>query len=131
MIPSTVTTAILLLRAPLSLSSTSSRRGPASRAEREEKPLFNPPAVKLNACEMACAKLPSRLNNSSTTKIMAKIIQPRLLRGLDGCGAAMTGGGDMGGGASPAEKFVSIMGETTAKPADGQGGLPCKFFRQD
>jgi hypothetical protein len=42
---------------------------------------------------------------------MAAIIQPRLLRGLDGGGAVMTGGGEI----PPEEKFVSIMGENYFK----------------
>jgi hypothetical protein len=42
-------------------------------------------------------------------KMIATIIQPRFLRGLDGGGGVMTGGGVNGGGTVPEEKFVSIM----------------------
>ncbi len=50
------------------------------------------------AREKPCAKITNQLNPSSTNKTIATTIQPRLLRGLDGGGAVMTGGGVSGGG---------------------------------
>jgi len=41
--------------------------------------------------------------------MIATIIQPRLLRGLDGGGAVMTGGGVSGGGAPDGENELSII----------------------
>src|SRR5208282_2082304 len=98
MMPSTETTAILLC-ASLSLSRHSSSRGPTSCVM---------PVVKLrlkfNMCEMNWVKLMSRLNISTTSKMIAKIIQPRLLRGLSGGGGVMTGGGgEANGGGTPGE----------------------------
>jgi hypothetical protein len=63
--------------------------------------------------------LPRRLNPNRTIKMTAKIIQPRLLRGL-GCGATITGGGASGGGTSP--KFVSIMAKLLQKQHTGKAG---------
>jgi hypothetical protein len=42
--------------------------------------------------------------NSNTSRIIAKIIQPRLLRGLTGVGGVMIGGGGNGGGTLGEEK---------------------------
>jgi len=47
--------------------------------------------------------LMSRLNISNTSNTIAKIIQPRLLRGLGGGGGEMTGGGEAIGGGAPGE----------------------------
>src|SRR5580692_298418 len=96
MMPSTVMTAILL-RASLSSSMTSSRRGPTWRAVPFLK-VRSKALLKLNACETACVKFPNRLNASSTIKMIATTIQPRFLGGLDGGGGVMTGGGISGGG---------------------------------
>ena len=43
-------------------------------------------------------KFPNRLNASNTNRMIAKTIQPRLLRGLAGGGGVMIGGGVNGGG---------------------------------
>ncbi len=58
----------------------------------------------------SCVKLPNTLNISSTNKMIAAIIQPRLLRGRGAGGEAMTGGGGSGGGV-PASGgvFISIV----------------------
>ncbi len=42
--------------------------------------------------------------NRNTSKMMAKIIQPRLLRGLAGGGGVMTGGVGGSGGGEPGEE---------------------------
>ena len=67
-------------------------------------------------CETNCVRLISTLPSSSTNKMMAKIIQPRLRRGLGGGGGVMTGGGVTGGGgggtASCEKGVVSITGAT-------------------
>jgi hypothetical protein len=62
--------------------------------------------LKLSACEMNWVKLMSMLNISTTSRMIAKIIQPRLLRGLSGGGGVMTGGGGeaIGGGAPDESK---------------------------
>jgi hypothetical protein len=54
--------------------------------------------------------LPNTLNSSSTSKTIAAIIQPRLLRGR-GADGAMTGGGGSGGGGEPTSGgvFISIV----------------------
>ena len=66
----------------------------------------------LETLEISCAKFPKRLMNNSTDKMIAKIIQPRLLRGLSGGDGAMTGGGVNGGGASDEVKDdISITRE--------------------
>src|SRR5208282_380700 len=107
---STVTTAILL-RASLSLSRHSSSRGPTSRPMLVRKLLrLNPEP---NACEINCVKFPNRLMNSSTSRMMANIIQPRLLRGLAGGGGVMIGGGVSGGG-TPGE----VKDEFSITPAN-------------
>src|SRR6185369_11018765 len=119
--PSTVMMAILLW-ASLSLIMISSRRGPASRRARGLKLRSNPPG-KLR--EIAWAKLPSRLKTSNTARMTAKMIQPTLRRGFGAdtiiTGGVATGGVEIGVGASPGGRFVSIMGETTAKTGSGQG----------
>src|SRR4051812_5282280 len=123
--PSTVTTAILL-RAPLSLRVTSSRRGP-ERALADLNERSRLPGRPM--CDRtACAKLPNTLNRSRMIKIIEKIIQPRPLRALAACGATITGGAAggggvaNGGGTSPGGTFESIMREATAKNMGRQGG---------
>lgn len=64
---------------------------------------------------MLCAMNTNQLKPSSTNKMIATTIQPRLLRGLDGGGAVMIGGDFSGGGASPEEKFISIAGESYSR----------------
>ena len=61
--------------------------------------------LKLSACETNWVKLMSRLNISTTSRMIAKIIQPRLLRGLGEGGGVMTGGG------------VTAVGRAAVKPA--------------
>src|ERR1035437_6238171 len=87
-------TAILLCE-PLSSIMPSSSFGPTWRAVTVWKPWLKP-----NARTAICVKFPSRLNASSTIKIIAAIIQPRPLRG-GAAGGAMTGGGVKGGGGEP------------------------------
>ena len=53
---------------------------------------------------MNWVKFPNRLNNSTTSKMIAKIIQPRLLRGLGGGGGVMIGGGKPTVAARPANQ---------------------------
>jgi hypothetical protein len=70
------------------------------------------PLLKVNVRETNWVKCPKRLMNNSTDKMTAKIIQPRLLRGLTGGGGTMIGGGVNGGGASGEEKDdISITRE--------------------
>jgi hypothetical protein len=72
-------------------------------------PELNP---ELNAREMNWVKFPNRLINSSRSRMMETIIQPRLLRGLAGGGGVMTGGGANGGGTALGGKggvSMSIM----------------------
>ena len=57
-----------------------------------------------NARETNCMKFPNRLNASNTNRMIAKTIQPRLLRGLAGGGGVMIGGGVNGGGTPGEEK---------------------------
>ena len=63
-------------------------------------PLPKPP-LNVSAWETNWAKLPNKLISNRTSRMMAKIIQPRPRRGLGGGGAVMTGGG--GGGTMPEE----------------------------
>ena len=94
MMPSTVITAILL-RESLSSSSiprvAGRRRAPGWCESR-------PGRSGATARATNCVKLPNRLNASNTSRMIAKIIQPRLLRGLAGGGGVMIGGGVNGGG---------------------------------
>src|SRR5471032_1498729 len=104
MMPSTVMTAILFLGS-LFLRMHSSSFGPTSRAMLVLKPGFMLfPIVR----ETPCPTIASQLNPSSTNKMIATIIQPRLLRGLDGGGGVMIGGGVSGGGAPGEENEFSI-----------------------
>src|SRR5262245_28649970 len=111
--PSTLITAILL---ELSLSSktTSSNLGPPLRCD-------DCAAPRLISWEKKWPMLNSTLIPSNTSKISAKTIQPRPLRGgRDGAGGTMTGGGvagegvavggggGPGGGFSGGNSFVSI-----------------------
>jgi hypothetical protein len=65
--------------------------------------------------EISCAKFPKRLMNNSTDKMIAKIIQPRLLRDLIGGGGVITGGDDVNGGGAPGEPKddISIARDTS------------------
>ena len=57
----------------------------------------------------------SQLNPSSTIKMMEKIIQPQLRRGLDGGGGMMTGGGvNVGGGGGVASCEKGVVSITPA-----------------
>ena len=97
MMPSTVTTAIFR-RELLSSSTHSSSRGPTSRVV-VRKPLFKPELnPEVMARETNWVKFPNRLMTSSTSRMIAAIIQPQLLRGLTGGGGAMIGGGVNGAG---------------------------------
>ena len=74
----------------------SSSFGPTSRALLNAS--LRRPCLKDNALATSCVRLKNRLPASSKNKMMATIIQPRLLRGLGAGGGMMTGGGGSGGG---------------------------------
>jgi hypothetical protein len=58
----------------------------------------------LKTWEILWEMITSQLNPSSTNKMIAKIIHPRLLCGRMGGGGVMTGGGVKGGGTPGEEK---------------------------
>src|SRR5690242_2040682 len=110
MMPFTVMTATLFCDLLFS-SMHSSSRGPTSRDE--PNPSDRRPPRKVRALATNWVRLPNRLNNNTTNKMMEAIIQPRLLRGLGGGGGVMIGGADKGGGGGlgPGENGMeSIMG---------------------
>ena len=75
------------------------------------------PCLNDSALARNCVRLPKTLRISSSVKMMAAIIHPRLRRGLGTGGGVMTGGGGIGGGvnsggvgAAPRLGVVSITG---------------------
>jgi hypothetical protein len=67
------------------------------------KPLRKPElSPEVNAREMNWVKFPNRLMASNTSRTIAKIIQPQLLRGLAGGGGIIIGGGGVNGGGGTA-----------------------------
>src|ERR1700690_2401005 len=126
MMPSTVITAIFF-RESLSSSVHSSSRGPTSRAVVGRKPPRRPELnPELNARETNWVRFPNRLMASRTSRMIAKIIQPRLLRGLAGGGGVMTGGGGGINGGGSGGVSISIACQASPGRAGEQGGLKNK-----